>query len=296
MAMNYTTLIAAKTTAGSLKSWVNYAKLDVETIVDEAQSLLYSLLRVREMIADFQFSAPVGTGFIALPARFLDPMGKIHLTSLNTKVMHKDGEGVETTRTYTESSGTLGTDPFTTVSGSDTVTVALTAHGFAQDSVFSVTGATALNGATIEGAFPITSVATDTFTIDISSLGTTPTSSGSGGGSSIAYTCNSLNTGIPTWFGIWNERLCFDVAFSQASIGKMQYYRSLPLLSASNTTNFLTTRYPQLMRTACVTQAADFMKDDGEYQKGMTRLTALVQRVNIENDGSMRGMDLSPIY
>lgn len=296
MAMTFTTLTASKSTAGSIKSWVNYSLLDVEPIVEEAQALLYSLLRVREMRADFQFSAPVGTGFVALPARFLDPMGKIHLTSLNTWVRHKDGGAVEADRSYTETSGTLGANPFTTVSGSDTVTVAKTAHGFSQDSVFNTAGASAVNGATIVGAFPITSIATNSFTIDISSLGTTPSGSGAGGGSSVTYTCNSLNQGIPIWYGIWNERLCFDVAFSQASIGKMQYYRSLPLLSSTNTTNFLTNRYPQLMRTACVTAAADFMKDDGEYQKGMTRLTALVQRINIENDGSMRGMDLSPIF
>ena len=65
-------------------------------------------------------------------------------------------------------------------------------------------------------------------------------------------------------------------------------------LSASNETNFLTNRYPQLMRTACVTAAADFQKDDGEYQKGYARLQTLIQAISIENDGQLRGMELDP--
>ena len=53
MAMSYTTLIGAKGVSGSIMNWVSYTKLDVATVVDEAQSLLFQLLRVRESRASY---------------------------------------------------------------------------------------------------------------------------------------------------------------------------------------------------------------------------------------------------
>lgn len=295
MAMSYTSLTAAKGTSGAIATWVAYTLLDVVTIVDEAQTLLYSMLRAREMLTDMRFSMGVGDAHLDLPARFLDPVGDIMLTSFNVPVRHMDGNAIQRARSYTELSGTLDTDPFTTVSGSTSVTVALEAHGFSQDSVFNTEGATAVGGVTINGTFPIISIEEDTFVIDIASLGSTPTSSATGGGAAVDYLCDNLTQGIPVAWGIWNEKIYFDVAFSQQSLGTLQYYQSLALLSSTNLTNFLTNRYPQLVRTACMASAADFMKDDAEYQKGVARLGALIERTAVDNDGFMRGMDLSPI-
>jgi len=295
MAMTYTSLTAAKGTSGAIATWVNYTKLDIPVIVDEAQLLIYSTLRAREMRADYAFSLPVGYAQLALPAGFLDPIGRIKFTSINTGARHKDQAFIQANRAYSESSGTLNTNPFTTVNGSNTVTVYLANHGFSQNSLFNTAGATAFNGVTIAGTFPINGIVdANNFTIDITALGTTPNASSSGGGSSVTYICDSLVQGLPLWFGIWNELIYFDQATSQQLLGYLQYYKSQTLLSANNQSNFLCTRYPQLLRTACVTAAADFMKDDAEYQKGYARLTALIQQINIENDGSMRGMELDP--
>lgn len=296
MAMTYTSLVAAKGTSGSIANWVSYTKLDIPPILDEAQSLVYSLLRTREMMTEFSFSVPLNGASFALPDRFLDPIGRMYLSSFNVPVRHKDSGFLQQARNYQELSGTLGADPFTTVSGSNSVTVALAGSGFTQDSVFNTSGAVAFNGAAINGTFPITAVASDgnSFTIDISILGTTPSASGAGGGSAVAYICDQLVAGIPNWWAILDERIKFDVAFAQAALGKLQYYQSLPLLSSSNQTNFLTNRYPQLIRVATNTAAADFMKDDSEYNKGMSRLQAIVQRINVENDGQLRGMELDP--
>lgn len=294
MAMTYTSLVGNKGVSGSIANWVSYTKLDLPPIVDEAQALIYSVLRVREMMTELSFMVALYGATIALPARFLDPIGRIQLSSFNVPIRHKDSNFVQRNRNYDELSGTLGTDPFTTVNGSNSVTVALAGSGFTQDSVFNTSGATAFNGVTINGTFPITAVASDgnSFTIDIAILDTAPNASSSGGGATVNYLVDQLVAGIPNWWGIWDEQIKFDVAFTQQSLGKLQYYQSLPLLSTSNQTNFLTNRYPQLMRVACVTAAADFMKDDNEYQKGMTRLQAIVQRISIENDGQLRGMEL----
>ena len=73
--------------------------------------------------------------------------------------------------------------------------------------------------------------------------------------------------GQPTYFSIYDERINFDVAAFQQQLCRMDYYKSPVLLSSSNQNNFLTDRYPQLMRVACMASAADFMKDDAEFQK-----------------------------
>lgn len=296
MAMTYSSLVAAKGNAGAIATWINWSKIqvDVGTIVDEAQTLLYSLgLRTREMRADYTFSMPAGGSYIALPTGFLDPIGRIERLTTISWARHKDQNFIQQNRNYTETSGTLGTNPLTTVSGSTIVTVSLAGHGFSQDSVFNTSGATAFNGVTINGTFPVTSIVdANDFTIDISVLGTTPNASGSGGGSSVAYVCDNLVPGSPNWFGIWNENLYFDCAFLQQEQCKLQYYKSLPLLSSTNPTNFLTNRYPSLLRKACLAQAADWMKDDAEYQKHVTALSALVEQVSVENDMSMRGMEI----
>jgi hypothetical protein len=294
MAMTYTSLTAAKGTSGAIATWVNFTLLDTGTIVDEAQALIYGegRMRCREMLTELAFTMPVSGAFQALPARFLDPIGRIKVESFNNFIRHKDSAYVEAARNYTETSGSLGTNPFTTTSGANTVSVALANHGFTQDSVFNTTGATLFNGATIVGTFPITAITdANDFTIDISILGTTPSGSGSGGGASVNYICDSLTPGTPLFYGIWNEQIKFDQAFFQASVCRLQYYQSLPLLSGTNQSNFLTNRYPNLMRVACMAAAADFMKDTEEYNKQFTRLGQMIEKISNENDMQYRGME-----
>ncbi len=73
--MDYNTLIAPKTTAGSIASWSNYALGPVTDILTHAQALIYQTLRCREMRSPLT-PLPVAQGLIdvALPADFLDPI------------------------------------------------------------------------------------------------------------------------------------------------------------------------------------------------------------------------------
>src|SRR5438309_36597 len=41
MTMTYATLTGAKTVPGSIMSWVNYAKLDIEQVLEEAQAVIF---------------------------------------------------------------------------------------------------------------------------------------------------------------------------------------------------------------------------------------------------------------
>lgn len=302
MAMTYASLSAPKGTAGSIATWTAYTLLDTPTIIDEAQALLYGegRLRCREMMAATTFTMQQNYAAVALPAYFLDPIGPIYVSTFNSAIKHKDSLWIQRNRNYTETLGTLGANPFTTTLGSYTVNVNLPVHGFTQESSINLTGATAFNGVTLNGTFIINGIPdANDFTIDITPLGTLPNASGSGGGSAVNYICDDLVEGTPYWFGIWTgtdgiEYIHFDQAVFQTSLMQLQYFRSLPLLSASNQSNFITNRYPNLMRVACLAAAADFMKDAEEYQKQFSRLTQMIEKIEIENEMQFRGLELDP--
>jgi hypothetical protein len=291
MAMTYTSLTAAKGITGSVANWVNYTKLDIPVIVDEAQAMIYTYMRTREMTSQFQFNVPIYGSVASLPANFLDHIGRIMVPSINMDIAHKDAGFVMRTRNFTETSGVLGTNPFTTTNGSTQFSVNLPGHGFNQESSFNISGATFANGINFNGTFLIVSI-TDANDFVCDTLTQTATGSGADGGSTAAYLCDNLQQTFPQFFAIWDEAIHFEGAFTQGYNAQLLYFRSLPLLSATNQSNFLTNRYPHLMRTACQAAAADFMKDDIEYQKCSTRLQAIIQTVMVDNDGQYRGLEI----
>jgi hypothetical protein len=73
--MDYTTLVAAKTTEGSIKNMINFSDLPVEVILTNAQSLMFSFLRVREMKERTTDSFTTGDTTDTLPTGFLEPVG-----------------------------------------------------------------------------------------------------------------------------------------------------------------------------------------------------------------------------
>jgi hypothetical protein len=246
----------------------------------------------REMLTDLPFTMTVGQSYIALPARFLDPIGRIQRPSINLGVRHKDSNFIQATATTPRPRARWGRTRSRPRTARYRSRSTCRATGSIRTRSSTPAGAT-FNGVTINGTFPIDSITdANNFTIDISVLGTTPNASGAGGGAAVAYICDNLVAGIANWFGIWNERIYFDTAFVQTTICKLQYFQSLPLLSSSNQSNFLTNRYPQLMRVALMAAAADFMQDSEEFQKHETRLVQMIQAVSVENDMMLRGMEL----
>lgn len=290
MAMNYTTLTGGKGAAGSIMNWVSYTKLDVGTVVDEAQSLLYSMLRVREMRTEWTFGLLAGAANIALPARFLDPIGRLYDITNNTNYGHKIESDIVQTRAYDSSlSGSLGTNALSFTSGSSQVSVNKAAHGINQDSTFFIVGATAAAGITANGAFPVISVTdANNFIIDVD---TAATATITGGGAAMTYTANNLIASSPTRWAVWDEQLKIDCALVDPITFKLLYYRSKPLLSATNPTNFLTDRYPILMRKACQAASADYMKDDVEYKKQVEALSGLISSTAAQDDLIYRGAE-----
>ena len=70
-----------------------------------------------------------------------------------------------------------------------------------------------------------------------------------------------LESGTPSRWTIVGETAYVNVLPSEAFSGTLLYYKSPTVLSVSNETNFLTERYPTLLRYACMAKAYEHMKD-----------------------------------
>ena len=113
MAMNYESLAAAKTEAGSIRRWMNWSELDVDAIIEDAQSLIFQTLRVREMRTLFDdILVEAGQSSVALPQYFLDPIGLKDVTNnidmqlvdearlLQERIYDENGALVESSAAY----------------------------------------------------------------------------------------------------------------------------------------------------------------------------------------------------
>jgi hypothetical protein len=206
---------------------------------------------------------------------------------------HKLEGEVTSLRTYDNTvAGTFGLNPFTTSVGLSTINVFQAAHGINQGSTLTIDDSTAVDVfTTLDGTYPVTAVIdANNFLID--TVDTVAVMAVNGGGTP-TYTANNLTASSPTRWSVWNEQVQFDTAHDTAKAYKQLYYRAPALLSASNPSNFLTARYPKLIRVATQAAAADFMKDDGEYSKSFGALTNLIQSIAAEQDLLYRGADIA---
>jgi hypothetical protein len=201
----YTTLVAAKSVAGSIKRQVNYDKIDADVVLENAQTLIYSTLRVREMRALGTLAMSVGDSTKALPSGYLDPIGALRDTK-NYWYTQRSEDRLLAARMY---------DP---------------------------------NGV--------------------------------------------LQSGQPTFWSVFDELVQFDLKFAEARTLLLPYYKQPDPLSGGNPTNWLTNRYPHLLRQACTVQAHAFMKNWAGYNTELPLLAPLIEKANAEADLSYRGADL----
>lgn len=113
----------------------------------------------------------------------------------------------------------FGSSPFTAVSGSVTVTVALTAHGYLAGDIVSLSGLTGSRGFSngeVYGEFVVQSVATNTFTL---LLNTNATANGTFGGSAGSVQ-KVLGRGMGT---LWKSLDASDVAVRVSNLGTKRY-------------------------------------------------------------------------
>lgn len=293
MPMTFNSLIGPKGTPGSVMGWVNYSKVstDIETIVAEAESLIYTALRVRQMRSEWVFGMNVGQSSIPLPDRFLDPIGRMFDVTNNTWLGHNIESDISERRSYQPLSGSMGVNPFGTLPTLPYFNVRHTNHGFTQGSTVFYSGATSVDGTDMNTAFPVVQVINDDNYVILGPKDSETIPGFFGGGSSITYTANQLLAGYPSCWTVWDERVMFDTAFDVQATLKQLYYQAPKPLGVNNQSNWLTSRYPLLMRKACQLAVADFMKDDGEYQKNLTAFNALVSTIAMQDDLMYRGSE-----
>lgn len=201
MKMTYGSLVGSKTTDGSIRNWLGVANLPVEAILLDAQAMIYSQMRVREMIQRATIVLPLGNAFTALPDGYLDPVALAEQDGLGY-VELVDLAELERARTYDEN-GTLETSSVTCANATST--------------------------------------------------------------------------------------LEFDAKTDQARRFSLIYYGRPADLGGSNQENFLTKRYPHILRTMTAALAADYRHDDENYTRWLTRSSALIGSAQIEGDLSKRG-------
>jgi hypothetical protein len=200
--MDFTSLTADKTTSGSIRRWVNHAEVDSEAILEDAQALIYQMLRIREMRTESTLAVAAGDSSKALPAGFLDPIA-LHDVTNNARLSPRTEQWLGDARRY-------------------------------------------------EGG--------------------------------------TLVAGTPRNFAIFGEALQFEAAYEAAATLRLLSFNAPAVLSAANPVNVLTTRYPHILRSACLARAFAYRNSDERADKELTLLAAAIGKANAEADLSYRGV------
>ena len=109
-------------------------------------------------------------------------------------------------------------------------------------------------------------------------------------GDARAYQNGALASGTPRNVAIFSEALQFDVAYDAAATLKLLGFRAPTLLSLVSPTNFLTTRYPHILRAACLARAYSYRNNDERAAAELQNLAAFIAKTNIESDLTYRGL------
>jgi hypothetical protein len=105
-----------------------------------------------------------------------------------------------------------------------------------------------------------------------------------------AYENGALATGTPGNYAIFSEALQFDAAYAAGASLRLLGFRAPAVLSPANPTNFLTTRYPHILRAASLARAFSYRNSDERADKELTLLAAYIAKANAESDLTYRGL------
>lgn len=97
--------------------------------------------------------------------------------------------------------------------------------------------------------------------------------------------------GAPMNYAIYGESMQFDASPKATIALSLVYYRSLPLLSNDAPTNFLTRRYPHVLRRACMIGVWEFLKDQAKEEAAKAVTLALLQELSQSDDLARRSED-----
>lgn len=100
----------------------------------------------------------------------------------------------------------------------------------------------------------------------------------------------AILTGTPSRWTVLGETAYVDMAPSTAFTGVLTYYGQPAALSGSNETNFLTTRYPTLLRRACLMFAWEHARNWDRRKEEVALAEAALMDAKKSNDLFQRGM------
>jgi hypothetical protein len=103
----------------------------------------------------------------------------------------------------------------------------------------------------------------------------------------------TLETTTPMAYSVYDELIQLNAKSDATYAARALFYQRPAYLSRTTPTNFLCTRYPNLLRVACLMHGADQMQDDTEYARWQKRTDDLIGAVSLENDLMARGRDYS---
>lgn len=100
----------------------------------------------------------------------------------------------------------------------------------------------------------------------------------------------NLISGTPTRWRAFGLRMEVNVEADAAFSGRLEYYDQPAFLAATTyETNFLTARYPTLLRVACLMFAYEHAKDGPQRDREAEAAIALIQAANATNELFRRG-------
>lgn len=101
-----------------------------------------------------------------------------------------------------------------------------------------------------------------------------------------------LPEGPPTRWSDLGGSIQFNYKADQAYTAKLAFYKKPTALSADNLTNFLTDRYPTLLRRVCLMYAAEARKEYDTMDRSEIKALEMIEQIKAESDMSMRGLEL----
>lgn len=105
--MDYASLIADKSTTGSIKRWVNYGDVDSEQTVAEAMSWINERLRVPAMRTIATGTISTNAETLAFPTNFIEEIWFGHVQQAAGRIKGRRDHDLETARSYNADDGTL---------------------------------------------------------------------------------------------------------------------------------------------------------------------------------------------
>lgn len=104
----------------------------------------------------------------------------------------------------------------------------------------------------------------------------------------------------PVIYSFTQSNIQFDSPPDQAYAYALIYYQQPAALSGSNTTNFLTSTYPRMLRAACMAQAAEWAKDAGMGNYDRTYWDGIAEneiaQAQVESDRARRAEKAAAVF